>query len=432
MEILFIIVAVAAIGSAVAMLLSENAVHSALFLILNFICVAFFYLMLDAPFLAMIQIAVYAGAIMVLFLFVIMLLGAEKLASPSRTFRWLAPLAIGLGMAFIIVTGITILQGQINIAGPLERQPMLRVVHSAAYVGPVDVYANGSPIATNLAYGDSTEFLEVPAGDYSVALHPAGAAEAALTTTISLPAASDRTANTYTAIAYGGAPRELPQVALIPDNVETVEARSTRITIFNGMAEPINLVDSGSEFDTADDRVVLAGIAPGTTAVLPAVAEDTDLRPWRFTPVGAEGVEASALPALTTLNNDDVFQATDGASQLLIVAEEALVDGATRVRALPLVTDAVAPFGGPHAIGQQLFTRYLLAFQLIAVLLLAAMVGAIVLTHKEDFQPRRRDVRRRVMKPLTAVIADQVGQDVTGTARPALPERQAEAEAVGD
>ncbi len=60
------------------MLISENAIHSALFLILNFACIAFFFLMLNAPFLAMVQITVYAGAIMVLFLFVIMLLGAER------------------------------------------------------------------------------------------------------------------------------------------------------------------------------------------------------------------------------------------------------------------------------------------------------------------------------------------------------------------
>ena len=68
--VIFLIVGAVAIFSAVMMLVSENAVHSALFLILNFACVAFFYLMLEAAFLAMIQIAVYAGAIMVLFMFV--------------------------------------------------------------------------------------------------------------------------------------------------------------------------------------------------------------------------------------------------------------------------------------------------------------------------------------------------------------------------
>ena len=79
--ILFLIVAVIAVGASVSMIVSKNAVHSALFLILNFAAIAVFYLLLNAPFIAMVQITVYAGAIMVLFLFVIMLLGAERTRS---------------------------------------------------------------------------------------------------------------------------------------------------------------------------------------------------------------------------------------------------------------------------------------------------------------------------------------------------------------
>ncbi len=80
--ILFLILALAAVATALGMLFSRNAVYSALFLVLNFVTVAIFYLLLSAPFIAMAQITVYAGAIMVLFLFVIMLLGAE--AIPGR------------------------------------------------------------------------------------------------------------------------------------------------------------------------------------------------------------------------------------------------------------------------------------------------------------------------------------------------------------
>jgi NADH-quinone oxidoreductase subunit J len=75
----FMLLAVIAVGSALGMLLSRDAVHSALFLVLNFITIAVFYLVLNAPFIAMVQVTVYAGAIMVLFMFVIMLLGAERL-----------------------------------------------------------------------------------------------------------------------------------------------------------------------------------------------------------------------------------------------------------------------------------------------------------------------------------------------------------------
>jgi NADH-quinone oxidoreductase subunit J len=83
--ILFLVLALVAFATALGMLFSRNAVYSALFLVLNFVTVAIFYLLLGAPFIAMSQITVYAGAIMVLFLFVIMLLGAEKLLNE---FSW--------------------------------------------------------------------------------------------------------------------------------------------------------------------------------------------------------------------------------------------------------------------------------------------------------------------------------------------------------
>jgi NADH-quinone oxidoreductase subunit J len=77
--IVFLVLSLVAVSAALGMLFSRNAVYSALFLVLNFITVAVFYLLLGAPFIAMAQITVYAGAIMVLFLFVIMLLGAEQI-----------------------------------------------------------------------------------------------------------------------------------------------------------------------------------------------------------------------------------------------------------------------------------------------------------------------------------------------------------------
>lgn len=90
--IVFLVLSLVAIATALGMLFSQNAVYSALFLVLNFVTVAVFYLLLGAPFIAMAQITVYAGAIMVLFLFVIMLLGAESLA-PTSSLPWQKPLA---------------------------------------------------------------------------------------------------------------------------------------------------------------------------------------------------------------------------------------------------------------------------------------------------------------------------------------------------
>jgi NADH-quinone oxidoreductase subunit J len=94
--ILFAILALVAIASGLGMMFSRNAVYSALFLIVNFGSVAIFYMQLQAPFISLAQVTVYAGAIMVLFLFVIMLLGAEQLRA-GQTLRWQQPLAISLG-----------------------------------------------------------------------------------------------------------------------------------------------------------------------------------------------------------------------------------------------------------------------------------------------------------------------------------------------
>jgi NADH-quinone oxidoreductase subunit J len=96
--IVFFILAVIAIGTALGMLLVRNAIYSALFLALNFATVAMLYLILGAPFIALTQITVYAGSIMVLFLFVIMLLGVEKLPK-GENLRW-QPL---LGIPLVIV-----------------------------------------------------------------------------------------------------------------------------------------------------------------------------------------------------------------------------------------------------------------------------------------------------------------------------------------
>jgi NADH-quinone oxidoreductase subunit J len=107
-QIVFWIFAPIAVASAVLMIVQRNAVHSALFLILNFFCIAIFYLLLGSPFLFVVQIVVYAGAIMVLFLFVIMLLGVDRAESLRETIRFQRPIAIllGIGVAVEVITAI--------------------------------------------------------------------------------------------------------------------------------------------------------------------------------------------------------------------------------------------------------------------------------------------------------------------------------------
>ena len=110
-NLVFWIVAPISIGSAIAMLLQRNAVHSALFLVVNFFTIAVFYLLLGAPFLFAVQVIVYAGAIMVLFLFVIMLLGVDRDESLVERLRAQRPLAILLGVGFLAELVVAIRAG---------------------------------------------------------------------------------------------------------------------------------------------------------------------------------------------------------------------------------------------------------------------------------------------------------------------------------
>jgi NADH-quinone oxidoreductase subunit J len=110
--LVFWVVAPVSVGAAVLMLLQRNAVFSALLLVVNQFTLAVFFAMLGAHFLAAVQVIVYAGAIMVLFLFVIMFLGVDRreaLIEPIRGQRFLA-LALGLllvgAVAVAVASGI--------------------------------------------------------------------------------------------------------------------------------------------------------------------------------------------------------------------------------------------------------------------------------------------------------------------------------------
>ena len=115
--ILFIILAIVAVLAAVGMLASRNAVYAALFLVLNFASVAVFYLLLGAPFIALAQVTVYAGAIMVLFLFVIMLLGADRLPK-GQVLPWQRPMAIVLA-AVMLAEAVFLLFQRLQITSAL-------------------------------------------------------------------------------------------------------------------------------------------------------------------------------------------------------------------------------------------------------------------------------------------------------------------------
>lgn len=86
---LFVVFGAIALGAAIGLVFQRNAVHAALLLVLNLIAVAVLFLTLGAEFLFAAQIIVYAGAIVILFLFVIMLLGVDRdeILTEPRTFQ---------------------------------------------------------------------------------------------------------------------------------------------------------------------------------------------------------------------------------------------------------------------------------------------------------------------------------------------------------
>ena len=135
--VLFFGLAVVAVASAAGMLLSRRAIHAAIFLVMNFSTVAVFFLLLGAPFIALAQVSVYAGAIMVLFLFVIMLLGVELAPSFAMRLRGTQAWGFLLGLLLIALFGYAFLgRGGLNVPpefGPL--QDLVRDFGSPQHVG---------------------------------------------------------------------------------------------------------------------------------------------------------------------------------------------------------------------------------------------------------------------------------------------------------
>jgi NADH-quinone oxidoreductase subunit J len=107
--VLFFVFAAATLSGAIGVVLARNPVHSALFLVMTLIAVAGFFLIQDAQLVAAVQVIVYAGAIVVLFLFVIMLLGVDKEEALSDPVKLQRPAAIALGA--LVLAEILFLSG---------------------------------------------------------------------------------------------------------------------------------------------------------------------------------------------------------------------------------------------------------------------------------------------------------------------------------
>jgi NADH-quinone oxidoreductase subunit J len=96
--VIFFILAIIAVAAGVGVIAQRSAVRSALSLLVNFCCLAGLYILLNAQFVALMQVIVYAGAIVVLFLFVVMLLGMERAEeSPDlRRYQWIVGSLLGI------------------------------------------------------------------------------------------------------------------------------------------------------------------------------------------------------------------------------------------------------------------------------------------------------------------------------------------------
>jgi NADH-quinone oxidoreductase subunit J len=123
--IVFIVFAIAAVAGGGVMVLAKNPVHSALGLLMAMFSIAVFYVMNDAHFVAVVQVLIYAGAVMTLFLFVIMLIGVdhEEVGRNRRTMAlgWIAGLVVfGLIVAAAISQWVTALPLGDGLPGTIE------------------------------------------------------------------------------------------------------------------------------------------------------------------------------------------------------------------------------------------------------------------------------------------------------------------------
>jgi NADH-quinone oxidoreductase subunit J len=104
----FWILAPVALAGAIGMVVARNAVHSALSLVATMMCLGLFYIVQQGPFLGLVQIIVYTGAIMILFLFVLMLIGRDSSDSLVETLRGQRVAALLAGLAFALLVAVTL------------------------------------------------------------------------------------------------------------------------------------------------------------------------------------------------------------------------------------------------------------------------------------------------------------------------------------
>jgi NADH-quinone oxidoreductase subunit J len=269
----FWIFAIGALGSSLAVLLFRNPLYSALALIVDFLCFAGLYVLLSAHFIAITQVLVYGGAIMVLFLFIIMLLNLSD--------EDLGPRRFSLHHVLAVMTGVGLL-----------------VFIASAVLAVVDLDAVNE--ATEAAQAERVE-RQAQAGD-------------------------DELSDEEMAVA-------------VPSAVPGLDAFSTEAAVQERFSENVRAWDRG-ETSYADRKYTR--FDDTQPLVVPPILTEAD-RPT-MVPEGAEAAPAGAHPSTTRQSG--------------------------------------ARFGTVEPVSVLLVNRFVVPFELTAVLLLAAIIGAVIIAKK--------------------------------------------------
>ena len=443
MEWLFLVVSFVAVLAAGMMLTRQNAVHSALFLIVNFGCVAFLYLMLDAPFLAMVQVTVYTGAIMVLFLFVIMLLGAETTTDTSGRMRWLGFAGTAVAILLLMIFAFPLASNMLTDAPAPQPDARARVrvinaipggddqafavmdmgremtlqdtVHGNLLLDPV----SGSGDALRLDgvvydFGREAQagYVEVAAGDYTI-IAGVGADnfDSAPIYTEPHALAPD---SAHSVLFYENA-NGLVDVAVLEDDISAPAVGKMRLKLINAVtAKQVALVDVGqyTARGTLCDDSACGSLIPHRVLIelLPAGAHiNLELEAGAYN-LAFVDEEQNVLRTLAD------YEAERGLIETRVFVREPGVPGSQPSYRAAVFNAIGAPaFGSPESVGQVLFIDYVLPVMLVGMLLLVALIGVIVLARPDALaqaERRRINRRRRVNRPLVSVISQQTGSDV--------------------
>jgi NADH-quinone oxidoreductase subunit J len=140
----FYFLAIMAIVSAIAVIIRRNPVHAALSLIITLVSLAGFYLMLYAPFVAGVQIVLYAGGIMVLFLFVIMLVNLEQnIREYQFNKQWLVGIIVALALGglllFVYQRGHSIFPRDLAALPEAQNTQQIGIALYGQYMLPVEI-----------------------------------------------------------------------------------------------------------------------------------------------------------------------------------------------------------------------------------------------------------------------------------------------------